>query len=138
MNLVVMRGNLTRDPALKYTPGGTAICEFTIANSKKWKDAQSGEQKERPGFFNCICWGVRGEKLAELFKKGKPILVRGELEFQQWEDKDGNKRNAVKINVQDWFFQSDKAAAASADSNTQGNDTAYKGGTDINDEEIPF
>ena len=130
INLVVLGGNMTRDPDLKYTPAGTAICEFTIANSKTWKDGNSGERKERAGFYNCIAWGKRGEVIAEHFKKGKPIEIQGELEFQQWEDKDGGKRNAVKINVQQFFFVGSKEGATSVDSSNKP--------TDINDEEIPF
>lgn len=130
INLVVLAGNLTRDPDLKYTPAGTAICEFTIANSKRWKDGQSGEYKERPGFYNCIAWGKRGEVISEHFAKGKAIEIRGELEFQSWEDKDGGKRNAVKINVQEFFFVGVKAAATSVDTSNKP--------TDIDESEIPF
>jgi single-strand DNA-binding protein len=125
INLVVLGGNLTRDPELKYTPQGTALCEFTIANSKKWK-TQGGEWQEKPGFYNCICWGKRGEVISQHFSKGKPIEVRGELEFQQWETKDGNKRNAVKINVQEFFFVGAREA------------NAPDGSADVNEEEIPF
>lgn len=129
INVVVLAGNLTRDPELKYTPNGTGLCEFTIANSEKWKDG-SGEWKEKAGFYNCICWGKRAETIAEHFAKGKPIEIRGKLEFQQWETKDGGKRNAVKINVQEFFFVGAKDAATSVDSSSKP--------SDINDEEIPF
>ncbi len=133
INLIVLGGNLTRDPELKYTATGTAICEFTIANSKKWKDA-NGDWKEKPGFYNCICWGRRGETINEHFSKGKSIQVQGELEFQQWEDKDGNKRNAVKINVSTFWFVGSKDGANSS----SGSNASSLPSNDIDEEEIPF
>jgi single-strand DNA-binding protein len=134
MNVVVLGGNLTKDPELRYTPNGTAICEFTIANSKKYK--QNEEWIEKVGFYNCICWGKRGEIVAEHFKKGKPILVKGELEFQSWENKEGEKRSTVKVNVQDFDFVGYKADSgqAQAPASPQGAQSSL----DINDEEIPF
>ncbi len=133
INVVVLGGNLVRDPELRYTPSGTAICDFTIANSKKYK--QNDEWIEKPGFYNCICWGKRGEIINEHFEKGKPILVKGELDFQQWESAEGDKRSAVKINVQDFDFvgfKNDSAAGASTGSNQS------QPKPDIHDEEIPF
>ncbi len=135
INVVVLGGNLVRDPELRYTPSGTAICDFTIANSKKYK--QGEDWLEKPGFYNCICWGKRGEVINEHFEKGKPILVKGELEFQTWDTEDGKKRSAVKINVQDFDFVGYKKEDAQ-----DGNQGASTGNaqpqTDINDEEIPF
>ncbi len=138
INLVVLGGNLVRDPELKYTPSGTAICDFTIANSETWKDGQSGEMKEKTGFYNCLCWGKRGEIINEHFEKGKPILVKGKLEFQTWDTQDNQKRSAVKINVLDFDFvgyKKDSAAGVSTD--TQQKPDA-QGSLDISDEEIPF
>lgn len=135
INIVVLGGNLVRDPELRYTPSGTAICEFTIANSRKYK--QNDEWQEKTGFYNCICWGKRGETIKEYFEKGKPILVRGELEFQQWETKEGDKRSTVKINVQDFDFVGFKADSAAGPVTTPTpQDQQQK--LDINDEEIPF
>lgn len=139
INLVILEGNLTRDPDLKYTPSGTALCEFTIANSKKWK-TNDGEWKETPGFYNCQCWGKRGETINEYFSKGKPIKIQGELVFQQWETKDGQKRSAVKIGVEKFFFVGTKDGAASRDANS--NEPSFPGGNaasnEVNEEDIPF
>lgn len=136
INVVVLGGNLVRDPELRYTPSGTAICDFTIANSKKWKDGESGEWKEKAGFYNCLCWGKRGEVINEHFKKGKPILVKGELDFQTWETQDDQKRSAVKINVQDFDFVGFKSDGGQQASTTTPQDQQQK--LDIPDEEIPF
>jgi single-strand DNA-binding protein len=139
INLVVLGGNLVRDPELRYTPAGTAICEFTIANSEKWKD-KSGEMKEETGYFNCMCWGRRGEIINEYFAKGKAIQVQGKLKFQQWETKDGDKRNVIKINVLDFDFIGGKSEGA-ASNNASSNEPSFPGGNlpaDVNEEEIPF
>jgi single-strand DNA-binding protein len=136
INLSILGGNLVRDPELRYTPGGTAICEFTIANSKKYK--KDDEWVEKTNYVNCICWGVRGERLSEYFTKGKPILVEGELEFQQWETKEGQKRNALKINVQDWFFVGGKAESSNAGGASNPSFPEGNRPDDVNEEEIPF
>ncbi len=143
INVGVLGGNLVRDPELKYTPSGMAICEFTIANSKTWKDGNSGEKKEKTGFYNCICWGKRGEIINEHFEKGKPILIKYELDFQQWETAEGQKRSAVKFNVQDFDFcgyKADSATGASTDTQQKPHtgDGSVPKPTDIADEEIPF
>ncbi len=139
INVGVLGGNLVRDPELKYTPSGTAICEFTIANSKTWKDGQTGEKKEKAGFYNCICWGRRGEIINEHFEKGKPILIKYDLDFQQWETPEGQKRSAVKFNVQDFDFvgyKADSTNSVDAQQKTSTPDAQTK--LDIADEEIPF
>jgi single-strand DNA-binding protein len=136
INVVVLGGNLTRDPELRYTPSGTAICEFTIANSKKYK--QNDEWQEKTGFYNCICWGKRGEIVNEYFEKGRPILVKGELEFQQWETKDGDKRSTVKINVQDFDFVGGKQDAETSNTTAPPKTDNSQQKLELPDSEIPF
>ncbi len=134
INTGVLGGNLVRDPELRYTPSGTAICDFTIANSKKYK--QNEEWVEKTGFYNCMAWGKRGEVIAEYFKKGKQILITYQLEFQTWDSQEGQKRSAVKLNVQDFDFvgqKSDTADTAASTTPPQADKAP-----DIADEEIPF
>lgn len=142
MNLVVLGGNLVRDPELRYLPDGTPLCEFTIANSKKWKN-KSDELVEKTGFFNCVAWSKRGETISKCFQKGKGILVKGELEFQSWETDAGEKRSTIKVNVLDFDFVGNKGDAPA--SGTQaGNATSAQEPVfpapkaDVNEEEIPF
>ncbi len=130
INKVFLGGNLVRDPELKYTAGGTALCEFTIANSEKWKNA-SGEWAEKTGFYNCVCWGRRGEVISENFSKGKPIFVEGKLDFQQWETNEGQKRNTIKINVLDFDFVGYKSEKPDKPQSVDDKD-------DIPEEDIPF
>jgi single-strand DNA-binding protein len=102
---------MVRDPELRYTPSGTAICEFTIANNITW--LKDGEKKEKVNFVGCTCWGRRGEVVSEYFKKGKEILVKGQMDYQSWETKEGEKRSVLKIKVEDFEFLGGKADGAS-------------------------
>ena len=77
-NKVILAGNLTRDPELRYTPKGTAIANFGLAINRKWK-SESGESKEEVTFVDVEAWDRQGEVIAQYFKKGSPILVEGRL-----------------------------------------------------------
>jgi len=91
LNRVTIIGRLTRDPELKQIASGTAVCNFSIANGRKFKD------KEDTSFFDCIAWGKLGELVAQYMKKGSKIGVDGRLQQRNWEDKDGKKRSTVEI-----------------------------------------
>lgn len=99
INLVVLGGHLTRDPELRVTPNGTAICNFCVANSRKYK-TETGEQREDTAFVDCEAWGKCGELVAKHFTKGMPILVRGRIKQDNWEDKTtGQKRTKLKLTI---------------------------------------
>ena len=99
INHVVYQGNLTRDPELRVTPNGTAVCSFSVAHNEKWKDDQ-GNQKERVCFLECVAWGKVGEMIAKWFAKGGQIMVEGKLEMSEWEDAETKKKRvAHKLNV---------------------------------------
>jgi single-strand DNA-binding protein len=95
-NLVVLAGNLTRDPELRYTPGGAAVCTLGIANNETWRDKNDQLQK-RTTFVDIVCWERTAENVAKFLKKGAPVLVEGSLQLDQWEDKNGDKRSTLKI-----------------------------------------
>lgn len=100
MNKYICTGNLTRDPELKYTGSGTAVCNFGLAINEKWKDS-NGETQERVSFVDFVAWGRTAEVVAEYCKKGQKILVESKLEQQTWEDKEtGDKRSKIVFNVQ--------------------------------------
>jgi single-strand DNA-binding protein len=109
-NKVILAGNLTRDPELKYIPSGAAVCDFTIAVNRKWK-SKEGEAKEEVGFFDCQAWGRTGELIAEYCKKGSPLLVEGYLKHERWEDQSGNQRSRIRINVMGMQFLGGKKDA---------------------------
>ena len=103
LNKVFLMGNLTRDPELRYTPNGTAVCDFGLAINRTWQTAD-GKKREETCFVDCTMWGRRGEVVAEHFRKGKPIFIEGRLQFDQWESKDGQKRNKLKVVADNFEF----------------------------------
>lgn len=104
-NKVVLMGNLCRDPELRYTTGGTAVASFSLAVNKKWKDAQSGEAREKVTFVDVTAFKGRGETISQWFKKGDPILMEGELSMDEWEDKNtGQKRTKLKVILNGFTF----------------------------------
>ena len=107
MNLVILKGNLTRDVEVRFTPKGTAIAQFSIATNRRWT-TEAGEKKEAVTFHECRCWGTSGETLGKFFNKGKPILVHGRLETESWEDKKtGEPRSKTVIVIDQWEFAGD-------------------------------
>ena len=116
-NKVIIAGRLTRSPELKYTLSNMAICEFGLAVNEKWK-SKDGQDKEETCFTECVCWGKQAEVFNQYMAKGREVLIEGKLKFEQWEDKDGNKRSKHKISVQNFQFlgskddSQQKAAAA--------------------------
>jgi single-strand DNA-binding protein len=96
MNLVVLCGNLTRDPDLKFIPNGQAVCNFGIAMNRKWK-AANGEWKEEATFVNCVTWGKSAEAVGEYMRKGSPALIEGRLQSREWEATDGTKRKVLEV-----------------------------------------
>ena len=97
INRVVLTGNLTRDPELRTTSGGTSVCSLRIAVNTRRKDGSTGEWTEKPNYFDVTVWGVQGENCAQYLSKGRPIAVDGRLEWREWQDKEGNKRQSVDI-----------------------------------------
>jgi single-strand DNA-binding protein len=98
VNVVVITGNLTRDPELRHTGGGTAICELRVAVNSRRKDGQTGEWVDKPNYFDVVVWGAQGENCANYLSKGRPVAVEGRLDWREWEAKDGSgKRQAVQI-----------------------------------------
>jgi len=96
INRVTMTGNLTRDPELRTTPGGTSVCSMRIACNTRRRDA-SGEWVDKPNFFDVTVWGAQGENCAQYLSKGRPVAVDGRLEWREWDDQSGNKRQSVDI-----------------------------------------
>ena len=97
INRVVLVGNLTRDPELRHTPSGTAVCKLRIAVNSRQKDSSTGEWGEKPNYFDVTVWGNQGESCAQYLSKGRPVGVDGRLDWREWEAQDGNKRQSVEI-----------------------------------------
>jgi single-strand DNA-binding protein len=97
VNVVVITGNLTRDPELRHLGSGTAVCELRVAVNTSRKD-QSGNWVDKANYFDVVVWGAQGENCANYLGKGRPVAIEGRLDWSEWEAKDGSgKRQAVRI-----------------------------------------
>ena len=104
-NKVILAGNLTRDPELRYTPSGTAIAKFGLAVNRKWKDTQTNEMKEEVTFVDIDAFGRQAETIGQYLKKGRPILLEGRLKLDQWEDKQTQqKRSRLGVVLESFQF----------------------------------
>jgi single-strand DNA-binding protein len=97
VNVVVVTGNLTKDPELRTTPNGTSVCKLRVAVNSRRKDAASGDWVDKPNYFDVTVWGAQGENCATYLSKGRPVAVEGRLDWREWEAQDGSKRQAVEI-----------------------------------------
>ena len=97
INVVVVTGNLTRDPELRSLPSGTSVCDLRIAVNTRRKNGATGEWEDKPNYFDVKVWGAQGENCARFLSKGRPVAVQGRLEWREWETQDGQKRQAVDI-----------------------------------------
>ena len=96
INICAITGNLTKDPELRSTPGGTSVCKLRVAVNSRRKD-QSGEWVDKPNYFDVTVWGAQGENCATYLSKGRPVAVDGRLDWREWEAQDGNKRQSIEI-----------------------------------------
>ena len=122
LNKVLLIGNLTRDPELRYIPSGSAVATFTVAVNRVYKD-QAGEKKEQVSFIRVVVWGRRAEVCGEYLSKGSPVFVEGRLQSRDWETQEGQKRSTVEVvadNIQFLRGSGEKRTAAQAGSQTKG------------------
>jgi single-strand DNA-binding protein len=103
-NKVILAGNLTRDPELRYTPKGTAVAKIGLAVNRTWT-TETGEKKEEVSFIDIEAWGRQGEVIAQYMKKGRPLLVEGRLKLDTWEDKNTKqKQSKLKVVLESFSF----------------------------------
>ncbi len=102
-NKVLLMGNLTRDPELRYIPSGQAVTSFTIAVNRTYA-AATGEKKEEVSFLRIVVWGRRAEVCNEYLRKGSGVFVEGRLQSRSWDAPDGTKRSAVEVVAQNVQF----------------------------------
>jgi single-strand DNA-binding protein len=145
INRVVMTGNLTRDPELRSTPSGTSVCSLRIACNTRRKDG-SGNWVDKPNYFDVTVWGAQGENCAQYLAKGRPVAIDGRLEWREWEDGNGNKRQATDIIADSVQFLGSRDGAENGGRFTPQSDvpadtadfqTAPAGGG-AQDDDIPF
>jgi len=149
-NKIIIVGNLGKDPELRYTPQGAAVCNFSVATNEKKKD-KSGEMQDVTTWFRVTLWDKKAEIASKYLTKGSPIYVEGRLRIEEWTDKDGNNRYTLEVNGTDMqFISTGRGDEFSGDSSSTdagaGNDSDFvtrDSGKSINqsvatDDDIPF
>jgi single-strand DNA-binding protein len=132
VNVVVVTGNLTRDPELRHTGGGTAICELRVAVNSRRKDGQSGQWVDKPNYFDVVVWGAQGENCANYLAKGRPVAVEGRLDWREWEAKDGSgKRQAVQIIANSVQFLGSRDGSGGQSGGNGGNGGGFAPSSDV-------
>ena len=147
VNKVILVGRLGRDPETRYTSGGQAVCNFTLATDETYKD-RSGERQKRTEWHRIVLWGKLAEIAQQYLKKGTLVYIEGRIQSRQWDDRDGNKRTSHEIvgNVMRMLSTRAETAAAAAGAagdaevSTATGTAAEDGGAgpEISDEDIPF
>jgi len=103
LNKVLLIGNLTRDPEVRMMSSGRPVCNFGLALNRNYKDAE-GNKKEEVTFVDVECFGPRAEAVGRFFSKGRAIFVEGRLKLDQWETKEGEKRSAIRVVLDNFEF----------------------------------
>jgi single-strand DNA-binding protein len=103
LNKVLLMGNLTRDIELRHLPSGMAVAAFGLAVNRRWKN-QQGEQQDEVTFVDLEAFGKPAEVMNQYLRKGSAVFIEGRLKLDQWEDKDGGKRNKMKVVVESFQF----------------------------------
>jgi single-strand DNA-binding protein len=107
LNKVMLIGNLTRDPELRYTPQGTAVCTMGLATNRTWV-TDNGDKKEETEFHRIVAWNKLAELCSQLLFKGRRVYVEGRLQTRQWTGSDGNQRQATEIVIEDMLVLDSK------------------------------
>ena len=123
MNKVLLTGNLTRDPEMRHIPSsGSMVANFGMAMNERWNDARTGEQRESVCFVEIEAWNRQAELIGKYLRKGSPILVEGNLKFEQWEDDQGMTQNRLRVRLQRFEFLGASPENAEADNTEQADD----------------
>ncbi len=154
-NKVILIGNLTRDPQLRYTPSQAAVCDVGLAVNRQWT-GQDGQKREEVCFVNCTAWGRQAETIQKYLSKGQPIFIEGRLTFSQWDGPDGKKRSKLEVTIERFQFLGGPrtgggggtaAAAGAAPPDTARQETSgeqeqkppgYDYNQDVGEDTIPF
>jgi single-strand DNA-binding protein len=143
INRVVITGNLTRDPELRSTPGGTSVCSLRVAVNSRRKESESGQWVDKPNYFDVTVWGAQGENCAQYLSKGRPVAVDGRLNWREWQAQDGSKRQSVDIIADSVQFLGSRDGAQSngapeSDLQADTSDFEEVGVASGSDDDIPF
>lgn len=134
LNTIMLIGRLTRDPELRYTPSGTAVCNFSLAVNRRFTN-QAGERET--DFIDVVVWRQQAERVAQHLSKGRLVAVQGRLQIRSYEDRDGNRRKAAEVVADDVeFLDSPRRGGGEA----PGGEGGGEGGVEFgdHDQEVPF
>jgi len=132
-NKVILLGNLTRDPEVRYTPNGSAVASFAIAVNRKYK--QGEETKEEVSYIDIVVFGKQAESCGQYINKGDSVLIDGRLQQRRWETEDGQKRNKVEVVAQSVNFMPKRSSSSSGQSQAH---TEPAPEAPVDEGEIPF
>jgi single-strand DNA-binding protein len=118
LNKVMLIGNLTRDPDVRMLSNGRPVCNFGLALNRTFKDSE-GNRKEEVTFVDVECYGPRAEAVGRFFTKGRSIFVEGRLKLDQWESKEGEKRSAIRVVLDNFEFVDSKQESTTAPTESQ-------------------
>jgi len=151
-NKIIIVGNLGRDPELRYTPQGTAVCNFSMATNEKRRD-KSGELQDITTWFKITLWNRQAENASKYLQKGSPVYIEGRLKLDEWTDRDGNTRHTLDVTATDMQFisagaRSDEMSASAGTGSGSANEFSSSSETveskpsetddSPSDDEIPF
>jgi len=122
-NIVVQMGRVVADPMIRYTPSGTAVCNFSLANNDMY--VSNGEKKESVNYYDCQAWGKLAEVMTEYCKKGQQIIIEGRLKQDRWDDQDGKKRSKIIINIDNFTFVGGKKTESNEPSESYDDEIPY-------------
>lgn len=114
LNKVMLIGNLTRDPEIRYTPQGAAVCTFGVATNRSWV-TDSGEKKEDAEFHNIVAWNKLAEICSQLLKKGRKVFVEGRLSTRSWQGQDGSQKQRTEVVITDMVILDRKSDEVAGD-----------------------
>ena len=136
VNKVILIGRLGRDPEMRYTTGGTPVCNFTIATDEVFRD-KGGEMQKRTEWHRIVAWAKLAEQCSQLLSKGKLAYVEGRLQTREWDDRDGNKRRTTEIVIQRMRILTPKGEPALG-MESEGPEPPEATAPDITDDDVPF
>lgn len=120
INKVILVGNLTRDPEIRYAASGSAIANISVATSEKWKDKQTGQDQERTEYHRVVMFNRLGEIAGEYLKKGSQVYIEGKLQTRKWQDSDGNDKYTTEIVANEMQMMGSSGGGSSGGQGSQG------------------
>lgn len=122
LNKVMLIGNLTRDPNMRYTPTGSAVCSFSIATNRSWTPSDGGEKQEKADYHNIVAWTKLAEVCGQLLHKGDKVYVEGRMQTREWQNKEGQDQRTTEIVIDNMILLNSRTGVAQASAEDMGGD----------------